>query len=133
MENRLIPGPYRVKTGDRVAVFGRWIVDTGHPDFHTEIHPPLLLAVARAASDQETTSTVIGRPYLVSQRWPGGPGGVVSVGMIDHLLEEADKVPVELDESRGASHHPSQGVHGRSRLQLHGPAAVAHATVRPTA
>ena len=117
LENRLIPGPYRVKTGDRVVVFGRWIVDTGHPDFHTEIHPPLLLAVARAASDQETTTTVIGRPYLVSQRWPGGPGGLASLGMIDHLLEEADKVPLN---STRAEAHPTilpkafTGVHALS-------------------
>jgi len=94
MEQGLIPGPYRVQHGDRVAVWGRWIVDTGHPDFHTEIHPPLLLATARATSSEETTTTVIGRPYLVSQRWPGGPGNLESLGMIDHLLEEADKIPL---------------------------------------
>lgn len=103
IENRLVPAPYRVKTGDRVAVFGRWIVDTGHPDFHTEIHPPLLIAAAHATSDQETTTTVIGRPYLVSQRWPGGPGNLASLGMIDHLLEEADKVPYS---SGRAEAHP---------------------------
>ena len=114
IENRLVPGPYRVQTGDRVVVFGRWIVDTGHPDFHTEIHPPLLLATARATSDQETTATVIGRPFLVSQRWAGGPGGVASLGMIDHLLEEADKVP--LNSTRAEAHptilpKPFTGVH----------------------
>jgi hypothetical protein len=43
----LIPPTYRVIEGDRVAVFGRWIVDAGHADFHTEIHPPLLVATAR--------------------------------------------------------------------------------------
>ena len=42
----LLPSLYRPKQGDRVAVFGRWIVDCGHPDFHTEIHPPLLTARA---------------------------------------------------------------------------------------
>jgi len=103
IENGLVPAPYRVKTGDRVAVFGRWIVDTGHEDFHTEIHPPLLIAAAHATSDQETTSTLIGRPYLVSQRWPGGPGNLGSLGMIDHLLEEADKVPYS---SQKAEAHP---------------------------
>jgi hypothetical protein len=33
--------------GDRVAVFGRWIVDCGHDDFHAEIHPPLLMVAAK--------------------------------------------------------------------------------------
>jgi hypothetical protein len=103
MEGGLIPFAYRVRHGDRVAVWGRWIVDTGHPDFHTEIHPPLLLATARAPSSEETTTTVIGRPYLVSQRWPGGPGNLSSLGVIDHLLEEADKVPLN---SFQAEAHP---------------------------
>ena len=98
MEQDLIPLPYRPHHGDRVAVWGRWIVDTGHPDFHTEIHPPLLLATGRATSPDETTTTVIGRPYLVGQRWPGG------LGMIDHLLEEADKIPVR---SLRAEAHPT--------------------------
>jgi hypothetical protein len=73
----LIPEAYRPKdpirdhlaTPDHVAVFGRWIVDTGHNDFHTEIHPPLLVAKAHPDPDRAdwTTSTVIGNPYLVGQ------------------------------------------------------------------
>jgi hypothetical protein len=115
-DHDLIPLPYRPQHGDRVAVWGRWIVDTGHSDFHTEIHPPLLLATGRATSPDETTTTVIGRPYLVGQRWPsvryvpGGPRGFPppqfipqSLGMIDHLLEEADKVPYH---SRRVEAHP---------------------------
>ena len=55
-----------VEPGDRVAVFGRWIVDCGHQlpikdengqdrhpgikAFRTEIHPPLLMAAARTTS-----------------------------------------------------------------------------------
>jgi hypothetical protein len=54
---------------DRVAVFGRWIVDAGHDDFHSEIHPPLLIAAARSESGGTTHSTVIGRAYLVSQEF----------------------------------------------------------------
>ena len=31
--------------GNRVVVYGRWHpVDAGHDDFHTEIHPPLVMA-----------------------------------------------------------------------------------------
>jgi hypothetical protein len=88
-DHDLIPLPYRVQHGDRVAVWGRWIVDTGHADFHTEIHPPLLLATARAVSANSTTTTVIGRPYLVSQRFSDGP-------LFEHLEKEAGKVAINL-------------------------------------
>jgi hypothetical protein len=87
----LIPPAYRVQDGDRVAVFGRWIVDCGHGDFHTEIHPPLLVATARA--QQVTTSTgaagpldgtfcsLIGRPFLVGQEFGDG-------ALRGHLINE---------------------------------------------
>src|SRR5262249_13736664 len=84
----LVPQPFRVHRGDRVAVFGRWIGDCGHPDFHTEIHPPLLIAAARPVSGAEndaTTSTVVGRPYLVSQRWELG-------SLRRHVIREALKI-----------------------------------------
>jgi hypothetical protein len=67
----LVPAPYRPQHGDRVAVLGRWIVDAGHEDFHTEIHPPRMIATARnlQGSTEWTTSTIVGRPYLVSQEF----------------------------------------------------------------
>jgi hypothetical protein len=76
----LIPPDYRsrVHKGDRVAMFGRWITDCGHPDFHTEIHPPLLTAFGReltGSAGQPVTSTeVISRPYLVGQTFEDGKG-----------------------------------------------------------
>jgi hypothetical protein len=47
----LVPQAFRdlIVDGARVATFGRWIVDCGHDDFHTEIHAPLLMAVATPA------------------------------------------------------------------------------------
>jgi hypothetical protein len=74
----LVPAQYRVRDGDRVAVFGRWIVDAGHADFHTEIHPPFLLAFARVCTlegvpqNDATCSLIISRPYLVSQEFGDG-------------------------------------------------------------
>jgi len=41
-DNNFVPPPYRPLHGDRVCVWGRWIVDSGHDDFHTEIHPARL-------------------------------------------------------------------------------------------
>jgi hypothetical protein len=86
-DHDLIPDAYQPKDGDRVAVFGHWIVDCGHgdkfvvPGFHTEIHPPLLVAAGRETgggafgakcSAEQSCTNVIGRPYLVSQNLGDG-------------------------------------------------------------
>lgn len=73
------------KSGDRAAVFGRWIVDAGHANFTTEIHPPLVTAVAHRASDDETDSMVISRPFLSSQEFSDG-------WLLEHLLRELGKI-----------------------------------------
>jgi hypothetical protein len=95
IEQGLVPEPWRVLDFDRVCVFGRWIVDTGHPDFHTEIHPPALLVGARliypattAADPGEaaTFSTIIGRAYLVGQTFSDGHA------LEAHLIEEVAKL-----------------------------------------
>src|SRR6266700_306815 len=76
----LVPSFYRshVHAGDRVAMFGRWITDCGHADFHTEMHPPLLTAFGRettgSAGQPKTTTEVISRPYLTSQTFEDGKG-----------------------------------------------------------
>jgi hypothetical protein len=91
-DERCVPPDFQAQTSDRIAVFGRLIVDAGHDDFHTEIHPPLLLAAARP--DAATTrSTVIARPFLVSQDYTVTAGGQTSDGAtLVHLLREIGKV-----------------------------------------
>jgi hypothetical protein len=77
----------------RVATFGRWIVDCGHPDFHTEIHAPLLMAAATTAppprgapgASEMTSLQVVSRPFTVSQQFGGR-------NIVDHLLIEVLKV-----------------------------------------
>jgi hypothetical protein len=79
--------------GARTATFGRWIVDCGHDDFHSEIHAPLLMAVATPSpppagvqgASQMTSLQIMSRPYTVSQRFAEG-------NFIDHLLAEVAKV-----------------------------------------
>src|SRR5271169_966217 len=86
-DHDLIPDSYQPQDGDRTALFGRWIVDCGHGDeegtsgWHTEIHPPLLVATGRGTgsgyfgancSGEQTCSSVIGRPFLVSQQFGDG-------------------------------------------------------------
>jgi len=110
----LVPPDYRGRAhkGDRVALFGRWIADCGHADFHSEMHPPLLMAFGRqvtgAAGQPVTYSEVISRPYLVSQTFEDG------LGARHHLYNELlkamavpDCFPIDdvvqefLDESGG--------------------------------
>src|SRR5262245_37960632 len=72
-ERGLIPDAYRPQSGDRVAVFGRWIVDCGHESWQSEIHPPILTAVARHdAPAGRTHVDVIGNAYLVDQEFAHG-------------------------------------------------------------
>lgn len=83
----LVPGDYRAQDGDRVAVLGRWIVDCGHSDFHSEIHPPLVHVWARPSPlhpTLRTESRIIGRPFLVSQEFGDG-------ALREHLFNEVEK------------------------------------------
>jgi hypothetical protein len=99
-DHDLIPDSYQPHDGDRLAVFGRWIVDCGHGDkpgfsgFHTEFHPPLLLASGRPTggghfeakcSGEQTCSSLIGRPFLVSQNFGDG-------AFVRHVEHEVEKV-----------------------------------------
>lgn len=94
-DQRLVPASFQnlIKKGTRIAAFGRWIVDCGHNDFHTEIHPPLLMAAATPApppsaasgASEMTSVHIMSRPYAVSQRFAEG-------NFIDHLLVEVGKV-----------------------------------------
>ena len=43
------PGFAHPEAGDRVLVAGRYIVDCGHPDYHTELHPISFLAWAHTS------------------------------------------------------------------------------------
>ena len=82
VEAGMVPSTYRAAAGDRVAVYGRWIVDAGHNDFHTEIHPPLLLARAQTVNAQGATvypdagaityMQLWSRPYQAAQKFKDG-------------------------------------------------------------
>jgi hypothetical protein len=95
IDRGLVPEAFQagVVEKTRIAAFGRWIVDCGHEDFHTEIHSPLVLATAtvgpppagRQGASQKTSVKLWSRPYTVSQKWSEG-------NFIDHLLAEVAKV-----------------------------------------
>ena len=102
MENDhdLVPDSYQPHDGDRTVAFGRWVADCGHGDqpgtrgWHTEIHPPLLVATGRhtgggyfgaKCSAEQSCSSLIGRPYLISQNFGDG-------AFIRHLEHEVEKL-----------------------------------------
>jgi len=51
--------------GDVLFAAGRWIVDCGHCDFHTEIHPPAVMVFSR-------TIQHLGRPATDAVIWVNG-------------------------------------------------------------
>jgi hypothetical protein len=96
----LIPQEYRARDGDRVAVFGRWIVDCGHDDYHTEIHPPLIFVRAWSTPDNKRTlSHVITRPYLVGQQFEHG-------ALFEHLVFEVAQILPQPPPSFRVESHP---------------------------
>ena len=100
VDSGLVPPAYRTKgNGERVVVFGRLISDCGHTDFHSEIHPPLLMGRAEATSTDSTRATVIGCPFLVSQDFGDG-------ALRKHLLTELGKCLGE----PGLCHDPVLGL-----------------------
>jgi hypothetical protein len=92
----LLPASFRgqVNHGDRVAVVGRWILDTGHDVdgfYRTEIHPPLLIAsgtVVPQSSASLMRSRVIfmSRPYLAGQTFTTN----VDTRYVDHLDDDGE-------------------------------------------
>lgn len=73
-----LPG-YVPALGDRIATYGRWIVDCGHDDFHTEIHPPTFLAVGHAEGSK-TVSHAFYNPYFETQLFTPDPALSAELG-----------------------------------------------------
>jgi hypothetical protein len=68
------PEVFRPTTGDRVSVWGYWILDCGH-DYKTEIHPPVGIAVHRARPIQIPSTALF--------RFPSGPGDDITLYFTD--------------------------------------------------
>lgn len=61
------PG-YLPTVGDRVIVLGRWIVDCGHTNFSTELHPITFMAWSHTDGDK-TIVNFLYNPYYETQRY----------------------------------------------------------------
>jgi hypothetical protein len=118
-DDNLIPQSFkaRVRHGDRVAAFGRWILDTGHnfvKFWRTEIHPPLLLVSASVEKNprapESTRALFMSRPYLPGQHYAVNPANVYldfvddDGPFLSHLVNEL--VNVITLSSRMVEAHP---------------------------
>jgi hypothetical protein len=134
-EKHLLPPSFRgqVNNGDRVACFGRWIIDTGHvfdDHYRTEIHPPLLMATAsvprtRRPGPLTTRMLLASRPFLHGQEFAVDPANAYDDdvdddgSMFSHLLKEVGRVVFGI--SRRVEAHPKikeRPYKGRHRMHL---------------
>ncbi len=126
----LLPRSYRaqVNHGDRVAIFGRWILDTGHDDdgyYRTEIHPPLLVATGSIQQERKdpqfTRVLFMSRPYLPGQTYTRDLSDAYDDAVeddgsfFDHLVKELARV-IQLESRRVEAHpkiksNPFRGMH----------------------
>jgi hypothetical protein len=74
IEQWQVPVAYRPRPGDRIHVVGRWMIDCGHDDWHTELHPVELLQSSHALTSRASTR---GAPatetnVVITGAWQGG-------------------------------------------------------------
>lgn len=98
----LQPG-YFPLPGDRVIVMGRWILDCGHPDYFTELHPLTFMAWSHVDGDKTVVSFFY-NPYRVGQRYHPDPvlaprvnaglsrGGIFNVDAIQYLIASVNRL-----------------------------------------
>jgi hypothetical protein len=130
----LLPQSFRalVNHGDRVAVVGRWILDTGHDDYggdwRSEIHPPLLIAAGSVQQDEQgedfTRVVFMSRPFLPGQTYTvdvddayqdaAGDDGSFQVHMVRELLRVVTLQSRRVEAHPKIKSHPFRGSH-----QLH--------------
>jgi hypothetical protein len=72
-----LEGAYIPQTGERIAMRGRWIIDCGHNDFHSELHPITFMAFGHAAG-KTTVVHVLTNPYRDAELYGAGLGNVNS-------------------------------------------------------
>jgi len=71
------PFGFRPEPGDRTVVRGSWIIDCGHPDWHTELHPASLLQSSYLQRDDyaPVEGATWNRPPRLTNNWRSITGG----------------------------------------------------------
>ena len=73
------PGFDLPAVGDRIVVMGRWIVDCGHPNYQTELHPMTFVAWAHQAGSTTVVHTYY-NPYRDTQLYSPDAASLGRVG-----------------------------------------------------
>jgi hypothetical protein len=73
-----LPG-FVPQQGDQIAFYGRWIVDCGHDDFHTEMHPPSLVSFGHQQGAGTTVVHSFYYPYEVTELYSPSPDQVANL------------------------------------------------------
>jgi hypothetical protein len=103
-ESKYFPRGGWPTVGDRASAIGYWIFDCGHQPFYTEIHPPVLTAVARS------------RPVEIPSSFhpPGFPNGMGSnvfvPGIVVDLRVNRRSGEITSNCSTTGLHQPSVGL-----------------------
>jgi hypothetical protein len=144
------------QSSNRVAVFGRWIVDTGHALAtqsgaqvqRTEIHPPLLMVTASTTDAVTTRAMFTSRPFLIGDTYTtdeskiyvdgASDDGTFIVHMVNELVKVNDTVPIlgiPLESVRIEAHpkiksFPFRGPH-LMHIMVRPPALPLHLVDRP--
>jgi len=100
MDANLIPAQFTnsITEGNRLAVFGRWIIDAGHNNYRAEIHPPLLMAAAAPMGANGTRVLFTSRPFLVGHTYTVDTSQIYNDAAADdgtffaHMIQEVAKV-----------------------------------------
>jgi hypothetical protein len=85
---------YLPQSGDRIAMKGRWIIDCGHDDFHSELHPITFMAFGHQTGSK-TVVHVLDNPYRVTQLYGFGTGEVNAASPKGKPFPEAFEETVE--------------------------------------
>jgi len=100
------------REGDRISMKGRWIIDCGHNDFHSELHPITFMAFGHEEG-AKTKAHVLTNPYRVTQLY--GPEGTLE---IDPKVTRGKPFPAGLEEAVGTLVKNSLFRAGASPLSL---------------
>jgi hypothetical protein len=130
MDGQSLPSQFTqgAHDGDRLAVFGRWIIDAGHNNYRAEIHPPLMMASAAPIKDVNGTRALfVSRPFLTANTYTVDTSQIYNDAASDdgtffgHMIKEVAKVvcPIPLlpipcstlvEAHVKVKSHPFQGV-----------------------
>jgi len=101
MDGQLLPSQFTqgAHDGDRLAVFGRWIIDAGHNNYRAEIHPPLMMASAASIKNVNGTRALfVSRPFLTANTYTTDTSQIYNDAGSDdgtffaHMIKEVAKV-----------------------------------------